>query len=437
MPRIEPRSARNGAQRNGVQRLWRRFGPGITSGAADDDPSGITTYSIAGAQFGLALLWTALLTWPLMAAVQLMCSRIGMVTGGGLMAAFTRRIPRALLIPICLALFSANTLNIGADLAAMADAAELLTGISSHLWAGTFAVGILWSTIQLHYASMANVLKWLTLVLVAYVATAIKLGPDWHAVLQATVTPNMPAGDEARSAWGTLVAILGTTISPYLFFWQAAQEVEEEKAMGRHTQRERVGATTSELRWRRLDVGIGTFWSNLVMFFIILTTALTLYPSGMSSLSTSREVAEALRPLAGSFATTLYAIGLIGTGALAIPTLAGSAAYASAELFGWRQGMDERLRAVPGFYAVIIVSVLMGVSMDLLNVNPIQALYWSAVVNGLLAPILLTGIVVVASDPVIMQGQPSPRMACVSVAATALVMTIAAIGLLATMWRTG
>ncbi|MGE5091518.1 MAG: NRAMP family divalent metal transporter [Bacillota bacterium] len=398
------------------------LGPGIVSGAADDDPSGIATYSVAGAQFGTALLWTALVTWPLMSAVQMMCARIGMVTGTGLMTALRRKFPRPLLAGAAMMLLIANTINIGADLSGMADGAELLTGVNSHLWVVLFGLAIGIATVELHYASIARVLKWLAVVLFAYVAAAISLRPDWSAVLHATLVPvALPA-----SAWPTVVAILGTTISPYLFFWQASQEVEEEKARGRMTVEERQGATATEVRVRRFDVALGAFFSNLVMFFIILTTALTLHSRGMTSLGTSREIAQALEPIAGRFAALLYTIGIIGTGVLAIPTLSCSAAYAFAEVFGWREGVDERFRGAPAFYMVVGMSMAFGAGMDFADINPVQALYWSAVLNGLLAPFLLAGILALASDRTLMRGQPSSLASRVTVGATTAAMLAAA-----------
>ena len=407
-----------------IQRFWRSLGPGIVTGAADDDPSGIASYSVAGAQFGTAFLWVALVTWPLMAAVQAMCARIGMVTGEGLMGALREKFPRRVLAVACLALFVANTINVGADLVGMADAAELLSGVNSHLWVLAFGVAIAVATVRLRYALIANTLKWLALVLFAYVVTAFLVGPRWGEVLRATVTPTIPSG---RNAAATLVAILGTTISPYLFFWQASQEVEEEKAHGRHTLVSRRGATPEEIARRKLDVGVGTFFSNAVMFFIILTTALTLNAHGLDRLETSREIARALEPLAGHRATLLYTVGLVGTGALAIPTLAGSAAYAFAELFGWREGIDEHFRGAPAFYAVLVASVAVGAAMDFANVNAVKALYWTAVLNGVLAPFLLTGILLVASDRRVMQGQPSSRLGRAVVGATTVAMFAAAI----------
>jgi Mn2+/Fe2+ NRAMP family transporter len=409
-----------------MRQFWRALGPGVITGAADDDPSGIATYSIAGAQYGTSLLWLAPVTWPMMGAVQAMCARIGMVTGGGLMAALRLKFSRPVLAVTCLALLIANTANIGADLAAMADAAEVLTGVNSHLWVIVFTGAIAAATVRLRYAMIANTLKWLALVLFAYVITALKIGPHWGAMFRDTFVPSMPRGS---APWATVVAILGTTISPYLFFWQASQEVEEEKALGRHTLVARSGATPDEISRRKLDVGAGTFFSNMAMFFIILTTALTLHAHGVTQPSSSREVAEALRPLAGNFSALLFTVGLVGTGALAIPTLAGSAAYAFAELFGWRQGIDEHFRGAPAFYAVILIAMTAGVAFDFTNLNPIKALYWTAVINGILAPFLLTGILIVASDRRLMHGQPSSRLGRAVVLITTVAMFLAIIGM--------
>jgi len=409
-----------------VGRFLRALGPGVITGAADDDPSGIATYSIAGAQFGTSFLWAALLTWPLMAMVQSMCARVGMVTGRGLTDALRMKFPRPVLVTATVALFAANTINIGADLTGMADAAEMLTGVGSHLWVGLFGVVIAWATIRLRHTAIANTLKWLALILFAYVGAALYIGPNWREVVHATLVPSLPSG---RGGWAMLVAILGTTISPYLFFWQAAEEVEEEKALGRQTLAARRGATAEELRRSRLDVGIGTFFSNVAMFFIILTTALTLHRHGITEPQTSRQVAEALAPLAGPLAALLYTVGLIGTGALAIPTLAGSAAYALAETFGWREGIDERFRSARAFYTVVGLSVALGVALNFANVNPIKALYWTAILNGVLAPVLLAGLVIAAADHALMQGQPGSRFSLTAVAAIAVAMFGAAVAM--------
>jgi len=409
-----------------IRSLLKSLGPGIITGAADDDPSGIATYSVAGAQLGTKLLWTALLTWPLMAAVQMMCARIGKVSGQGLAGNLSQRFPRWLLLTFIVALLAANTINIAADLAGMADAAAMLSGVNSRWFVVAFALLISWATVRLQYRQIANVLKWLVLVLFAYPITAFVVGANWGQVMRDTLIPSIP---HSKEEWATLVAILGTTISPYLFFWQTSEEVEEEKSAGQSTLALRRGATAEELTLRNIDVGVGAFFSNMVMFFIILTTALTLNRHGITQIETSRQAAEALRPFAGNFAATLFTIGIIGVGFLAIPTLAGSAAYAFAETLGWRQGLNKKLTQARWFYALILASTGVGVALDFVGVNPVNALYWTAVINGLLAPFLLVGILVVASDKNLMQGQPSSRLAWVLVAITTLAMFTAGVAM--------
>jgi NRAMP (natural resistance-associated macrophage protein)-like metal ion transporter len=409
-----------------IRSLLQSLGPGIITGAADDDPSGIATYSVAGAQLGTKLLWTALLTWPLMAAVQIMCARIGKVTGQGLAGNFRQRFPRWLLLVFVVALLIANTINIAADLAGMADASAMLSGINSHWFVIAFALLISWATVRLQYHQIANVLKWLVLVLFAYPVTAFVVGADWGQVLRATLVPSMP---HTKTEWATLVAILGTTISPYLFFWQASEEVEEEKSAGQTSLALRRGATIEELELRNIDVGVGAFFSNAVMFFIILTTAITLNKHGIVNIETSREAAEALRPFAGNFAATLFTLGVVGVGFLAIPTLAGSAAYAFAETLGWRQGLNKKLKQARWFYALILVSTAAGVALDFIGINPVKALYWTAVINGLLAPFLLVAILIVAADKKLMQGQPSSRLGWVVVALTTIAMFAAGVAM--------
>lgn len=412
----------------GIRRFFSVLGPGVITGAADDDPSGIATYSIAGAALGTSLLWTAPLTWPLMAAVEMMCARIGMVTGAGLQQALGKKFPRVVLIAIAVALLAANTLNIGADLAGMADAAEMLSGFKARYFVVLFGVAIAVATARLRYYQIAGVLKWLAVSLLAYVVTAFLVHPVWLPILHDAFVPSWP---KSKEAWATLVAILGTTISPYLFFWQAAQEVEEEKAMGRRALVSRRGATPRELGDRKLDVGVGTFASNLVMFFVILTTALTLHRHGIDKIESSRAAAEALRPLAGHLAATLYTVGILGVGFLAIPTLAGSAAYAFAETFHWQQGLDKKVAQARPFYMVIFVSTAVGVGLDFAHINPMRALFGSAVINGVLAPFLLLGILVVASDRKLMQQQPSSMLGKAVVALAVLLMFGAAIGMFA------
>lgn len=404
---------------NPLKRFFSLLGPGLITGAADDDPSGIATYSIVGAQMGTAMLWTAFITWPFMGAVQLMCARIGMVTGAGLGTALRRKIPRWLVFAAALGLLVANTINVGSDLSGMADAAEMLTGINSHFSVVIFGIGIAYATIRFRYHQIAMMMKWLALVLFAYVITAFIAGPDWGRVLRDTFIPSIP---QNHAAWQNLVAVLGTTISPYLFFWQAAEEVEEEKAMGRRLLRQRRGATKQEITDRKIDVSVGTFFSNFTMYFIILTTALVLHAHGITHIETSKDAAAALRPLVGTLAYLLYTIGIIGVGFLAIPTLAGSAAYAFAETFSWKEGLDEPFRGAIPFYVVLIFSISLGVGMDFLNINPVKALFWTAVINGVLAPFLLVGILVVASDRKLMQSQPSSWLSLAAVGVITLMM---------------
>jgi NRAMP (natural resistance-associated macrophage protein)-like metal ion transporter len=411
---------------NVLVRIFRLMGPGVITGAADDDPSGIATYSIAGAQLGTSLLWTSVATWPLMGAVQMMCARIGMVTGEGLASGLRKKLPRWLCIGFVVGLLAANTINVGADLAGMADAAALLTGWNSHMFVVAFGIVIATVTVRFRYHQIAAVLKWLVLSLGAYVITAFLVKPDWNQVLRDTLVPHWP---DSRDAWGTIVAILGTTISPYLFFWQAAQEVEEEKASGRRMLVKRHGATSDEILNRKIDVGLGTFFSNVVMFFVILCCATTLHRHGVTQITTSKEAAEALRPLAGPFATLFYTLGLIGVGCLAIPTLAGSAAYAFAETFDWSEGLDEPFRGAREFYIVLIASVGSGIVMDFLRLSPIKTLYWTAVINGLLAPFLLVGIYLVATDSKIMKKQTSSGLSRWVVLLTIFAMTGAGIAL--------
>ena len=420
------RSAHAAPKVSALRRVAGALGPGIITGAADDDPSGIATYSITGAQFGTQFLWTAPVLWPAMAAVQMMCARIGLVTGCGLAGALRSKYPRWLLATAAGALFIANTINVGADLGGMADAAHLLTGVPAIVWVLAFGIGIAIATVRLRYAAIAHTLKWLALILAVYVLAAIDVHPNWRTVLHATVVPQLPRGHDA---WATLVAILGTTISPYLFFWQASQEVEEEKAAGHLTLRARQGATATEIGDRQIDIGLGTFFSNAAMFFIIVTTASTLHAHNQTQLATSADVAAALRPLAGRYAMLLYTIGIVGTGLLALPTLAGSAAYAFAETFDWQQGIDERFRRAHPFYAVIGVSIAVGIAMDFLGISAVKALYWSAVINGLLAPFLMVGILHAATDPVLMRGQPSSRLGRAVVGVTTMAMFAAGIAM--------
>jgi NRAMP (natural resistance-associated macrophage protein)-like metal ion transporter len=410
--------------------LFRRalaiIGPGVITGAADDDPSGIVTYTIAGAQLGTALLWTALLTWPLMSTVQMMCARIGLVTGTGLAAALRRKFPRPLLIAAGLCLFAANTLNIAADLSGMGEVMSLLTHLPSVIWIAVFGFLIAAATIRLRYEIIARILKWTALFLFSYVVTAFLSHPHWSRILSATFLPTRVSG---REEWATLVAILGTTISPYLFFWQASEEIEEKKAQGKLSLASRRGATAGEIHRRALDVGLGGFFSNFIMYFIILTAALTLNAHGITQVASATDAIRALRPLGGALSALFYAGGLVGVGFLAIPTLAGSAAYAFAETFGFRHGLDENLFRARSFYGVFLLSILLGMGLTFTPVRPTDALFWTAVINGILAPFLLVGILLVASDRRIMLDQPSSRIAQIVVGLVALGMAVAAVGL--------
>ncbi len=407
-------------------RLARSLGPGVITGAADDDPSGIATYSMAGAQLGTSLLWTAFLTWPLMAAVQMMCARIGMATGLGLAGALEKKYSRRVVLIAAAALFIANTINIGADLAGMSDALEVLTGVRSEVFVAPLGIGIAYATIVLRFDQIERFLKWLVLTLLVYVLTAFLVDIDWLSVFYDACVPSFPS---SSLGWATLVAILGTTISPYLFFWQASEEVEDERVLQRNGASSNTAISRQQVVTRAVDVGVGTFFSNLVMFFIILTTAMTLNRAGITNIESSKDAALALRPLAGNLASTLFAIGIIGVGCLAIPTLAGSAAYALSDVFKWRQGLDEKFKTAPRFYAVMIISIGLGMGLSLLKVNPIKALFWTAVINGLLAPFLLVGILSIARDRTIMRGQPSSKLSIVVVSVTALLMFVSGIGM--------
>ncbi|HEX6533846.1 MAG TPA: Nramp family divalent metal transporter [Gemmatimonadaceae bacterium] len=407
-----------------ARRFIRGLGPGLIAGAADDDPSGISTYSTAGAAFGSATLWTALFSFPLMCAVQLMCARIGLVSGRGLASVLRRYYSRRLLWFACAILLVANTVNIAADLGGMAAATSLVTGADS-LWYEPLYTGLILVLLLFgSYRLIVRIFKWLTLVLFAYVITAFLAHPEWRQVAHDTFIPHVTWTADYVMA---LVAILGTTISPYLFFWQAAQEVEEERAEGRRSVKARRGATDAELRAARTDVTTGMLFSNLVMYFIILTTATTLHRHGLTSIETARDAAQALRPLAGNGASLLFALGLIGTGLLGVPVLAGSVAYAIAEAGGWRRGMSEKPYRAKRFYIVLAVAMLAGMAMDRANLDAIRMLYWSAVLNGVLAPPLVVIILVVCNDRRVMDGHVNGRWLNLLGGVTVIVMSGAAL----------
>jgi NRAMP (natural resistance-associated macrophage protein)-like metal ion transporter len=413
-----------------VRRFFTNLGPGLITGAADDDPSGISTYSVAGAVFGYSLLWTALISLPLMAAVQLMCARLGMVTGRGLGGAIRSRYPKWVLWPSCLLLLVANVFNIGADLGGMADAMQMVTGIRSYFWTPFFALVITALLIWTSYNLIARVFKWLTLVLFAYVITAFLARPDWAGVFHGAFVPQV---EWTRSYMSVLVGILGTTISPYLFFWQASQEVEEDRKHGKITLAQRRGSTDEELSAAKGDVYTGMFASNLVMFFIILTTAATLHAHGLRNIETAKQASEALRPLAGQGAYWLFTLGLIGTGMLGVPVLAGSCAYAIAEAASWKaESLSMKARGAPAFYAVIAGAMVVGLALDFAGLNAVKMLFWSAVVNGMLAPPLVVLVVLLTSDKRVMRGRVNTLGAKVLGWICAAVMSAAALALLVT-----
>lgn len=419
---------------SGLSRFLKVLGPGLITGASDDDPSGIGTYSTVGAAYGFAALWTMLFSFPLMAATQYICAKIGMVSGRGLAGVVRHHYPRWVLYPAVFAVVVANTINAGADLGAIAAGLNLLLPIPIGLAIIPIAAIILALQIWGSYRLIADIFKWLTLVLLAYIVAGFLAHPDWGAVLRATVVPTIRLD---AAFIGAIVAILGTTISPYLFFWQASEEVEEEVALGRTRLRQRKGATNQELKYAAWDVNVGMFASNLVAFFIILATGATLFRAGQTNIQSATQAAEALRPLAGNFASIIFAVGLIGTGFLAVPILTGSGAYAVAEAFGWRYGLDKKPGHAKEFYGVIVLSTLVGLLINYIGIDPIAALYWTAVINGIVAPPLLLLIMLVANNRQVMGRQTNGPLLNVLGWLTTAVMSLAVIGLVLTSGGAG
>ncbi|MEI7444752.1 MAG: Nramp family divalent metal transporter [Burkholderiales bacterium] len=406
-----------------------RLGPGLITGAADDDPSGIATYSQAGAQFGYSMLWSVVFTLPLMAAIQIVSARIGYVTGRGLGANIKQAFPRPVLLAVVGALLVANTLNIAADIAAMAEALRLLVGGSAHVYAVTFGLASLLLQVFLPYQAVVRWLKWLTLTLLAYVGVVFAVHLDWGQVIARTFDPHLPLD---RASLLTVVAVFGTTISPYLFFWQAAQEVEDRRAAPDRAGEPRTAAEVRRHLYRiKWDTCVGMTFSNLIAFFIVLASAATLHAAGVTSIRTSAQAAEALRPLAGEGAFLLFALGIIGTGMLAVPVLAGSAAYAVAEAAGWRGSLSLRLQAGEGrgFYGVIAAATLGGVALCFTPIDPVRGLFWSAVINGVIAvPIMVVMMLLVSRTDVMGEhviGRTLRRMGWAATAVMAL--TVAAL----------
>ncbi len=397
----------------------------MITGCADDDPSGISTYSVAGAAFGYGLLWTALLCFPLMAAVQMMCGRLAMVTGRGLAGLVRLRFPRWVLWGACTLLVVANVINIAADLGGMAKATEMVTGINSLVWTPLYAALIVGFLFWSSYRQIARIFKWITLVLFAYVVTAFFVRVDWHQAVVATLLPRLAW---SREHLAVLVGILGTTISPYLFFWQASQEVEEERSQGRNLAQRR-GATDEELRRLRVDVLTGMFIANFIMYFILLTTAATLHAHGIVRIETAKQAAEALRPLAGNAAYFLFTLGLIGTGMLAVPVLAGSCAYAIAEAAAWRGSLEKKLHSAKRFYGVLAAAMTIGLAIDYAGLDAVKMLFWTAVVNGVLAPPLILLILLLTSDRRVMGERVNSTTLSVLGWMTFAIMTVAAVGM--------
>ncbi|TJV69776.1 MAG: divalent metal cation transporter [Mesorhizobium sp.] len=374
-----------------------RVGPGLITGVADDDPSGIATYSQAGAQFGLNMLWTMPLCFPLMAAVQSMCGRIGRVTGKGLAANIKAFFPPIVLKFVVVLLLIANTLNIAADIAAMGEVAELVTGMNRHLATLFFTFGTLVLQVLVPYHRYVNFLKWLTLSLLAYAAVLFTVHVPWSEVALRTAWPKLALNSDTATM---AVAIFGTTISPYLFFWQASEEVEEMK--GAPPLIEDAARSGTELRRLRWDTWSGMFYSDVTSYFIILATAVTLHVAGVTNIETAAQAASALQPLAGDFAFALFATGILGVGLIGVPVLAGSAAYALAEAMGWQEGLELKASDARGFYGVIAVSILAALVIQYLPISPMKALFWSAVINGVVAVPLMVVVILLASSRSVM-----------------------------------
>jgi len=411
---------------NYLKKLYKKIGPGFVTGAADDDPSGVATYSQTGAIFGYSQLWLALFTFPFMIVIQQMCGRIGMVTGKGLAGVIHANYSKPVLYFAVSLLVIANTINIGADLGAMAASAQMLLGLPFLFWLCLMTGFIIVLEVFVTYKTYSKILKYLALTLFAYVVTAFIVKLDWGIIVQNTVLPQIKFSKDYML---NVVAILGTTISPYLFFWQASQEVEEAIVDDKIPD---IGVGTpavsrknvADMNW---DTIIGMFFSQAIMFFIIITTAATLHANGITNIETASQAAEALRPLAGNLAYLLFATGIIGTGLLAVPILAGSSAYAVAETTGLKAGLSKKAGRAPGFYGVIAASTLIGMSINLLGINPIKALYYAAALNGIAAPALMVLVILIANNKDIMGKFVNKRISNIAGWVIVLVMAIAAI----------
>jgi NRAMP (natural resistance-associated macrophage protein)-like metal ion transporter len=404
-----------------------RVGPGLITGVADDDPSGIATYSQAGAQFGLNMLWTMPLAFPLMAAIQSMCARIGRVTGKGLASNIKTTFPPIVLQSVVVLLLIANTLNIAADVAAMGEVAELITGFNRHIMTAVFVFGTLILLIFIPYHRYVNFLKWLTISLLAYAAVLFTVHVPWSEVLQRTVWPKFTANSAAAAV---IVGVFGTTISPYLFFWQASEEVEDMRSKkGAVSLVSNARLAGKELRRIRWDTWSGMLYSNITAYFIILATAVTLNVSGITDINTAGQAASALRPLAGDFAFILFAVGILGVGLIGLPVLASSGAYALSEAMGWHSGLENKLKDARGFYSIIAVSVLLGLVIQYSPISPMKALFWSAVINGVIAVPLMVVIIMLVSKKSVMGNFTASRTIIILGWVAVAVMGTAAIGM--------
>jgi NRAMP (natural resistance-associated macrophage protein)-like metal ion transporter len=383
------------------------LGPGLITGAADDDPSGIATYSQVGAQFGLGMLWTMLFSFPLMAAMQEICARLGRITGGGIAENLRKHYPKPVLYGLVALLCLANIFNLGADVTAMGAAAQLVFGGSLNAYA--LAFGLLSLVLQMYvpYKRYVRYLRWLTLTLFAYVATAFVVHVPWKSALHATLVPSV---SWTANYWMALVGVLGTTISPYLFFWQTSEEAEDVRLnKGEQPLNKKPSQASGQFHRIAIDTRVGMGFSNLVAFFIILTTAVTLHTAGAGNkIQTSADAAKALQPLAGNLAFLLFAVGIIGTGLLAVPVLAGSAAYAVAETFRWRASLESTPRQTPKFYVILAAATVIGISLNFLGMDPIHALFWSAVINGVVAVPLMVMLMIMSANSAIVGKFPLP-----------------------------
>ena len=403
----------------------RRLGPGLITGAVDDDPSGIATYSQVGAQFGYGLAWTMLFSLPFMIVIQELSGRIGCVTGRGISDNLRRHYTPWLGRVIVLLLLVANVINLGADLGAMGAALHLLLGGNDRFYTVGFGILCVVAEIFISYAVYSGVLKWLTLSLFSYIAVVLIVHVPWHDAVLATIVPHLSLGHEAAMA---LVAVLGTTISPYLFFWQSALEVEDRKRRREGPLRDAPASAKAEFARIRTDTVVGMAVSNLVAICIIYATAATLHAAGVTTIETSAQAAEALRPIAGEMTFVIFAAGIVGTGLLAVPVLAGSAAYALSETFEWREGLDKRLFQAKSFYAAIAVATMAGVGLNFTPLDPVRALYWSAVVNGVLAAPVMAVLMLIAGNARIMGRLTASRAMLVSGWVATALMLAASIG---------